>query len=163
MKPNNETLFAITNYILDNGKSITHLKLQKLLFFFYGIHSCIYTQPPFQDTIQAWQLGPVIPTIYYEFRDSGKDAIINRVNISEEEEQLNYPILRDKNLLQSAKITLLYYDRFSAGELVNKSHELNCWKDKYIIGEKVDMVSSEIIKEFDEKIMPSIVEYINSL
>ena len=158
---NNRELFAVANYILDNGTNITNLKFQKLLFFFFGVHSCIYSNFPFEDDIEAWQHGPVNPTTYKELRDNGSNVIMNRLNISMEENECDFPTLDNKTLIQSAKITLAYYDRFSAGELVKKSHELDCWKTKYY-GEKPKstMNQDEIKTEFYKKIMPDIVEYI---
>lgn len=157
---NNRELFAVANYILDNGTNVTNLKFQKLLFFFFGVHSCLYNNIPFETEIQAWQYGPVNPTTYKELRDNGKSIITNRLNISEEEDECDFPTLDNKTLIQSSKITLAYYDRFSAGELVKKSHELDCWKTKYYNEKpKSTMNHDEIKTEFYKKIMPDIVEY----
>ncbi|MFT4968127.1 MAG: putative phage-associated protein [Candidatus Deianiraeaceae bacterium] len=159
---NNRELFAVTNYILDNGNGITNLKFQKLLFFFYGIHSCLYNNSQFEINIEAWKLGPVIPATYNEFRDHGSNIITSRANMSMEEDMVDFPKLESKDLMQSAKITLIYYNRFTAGELVNKSHELRCWKEKYDETPKTKMDLQEIRSEFDEKIMQGIMDYFKS-
>lgn len=156
----NYDLFAVANYILDNGTNMTNLKFQKLLFFFFGIHSCVYNNFPFDDDIEAWQYGPVNPTTYKELRDSGANIVTNRLNISMEEGECDFPKLDDKDLIQSAKITLIYYDRFSARELVNKSHKLDCWKTKFLECPKSKMNAHDIKAEFYTKIMPDIVEYL---
>lgn len=155
-------LFAITNYILARGNNITNLKLQKLLFFFYGIHSCIYNDKPFESTIEAWKLGPVIPEVYFEFRNNGGCVIQNKANISEEEDVEEFPELKDNELIQSAKITLFYYDRFSANELVEESQKLDCWRKHYKDNKKEAMSYDEIRTEFDEKLMPNIVKYVEN-
>jgi len=47
---------------------ITNLKLQKLLYYAQGWHLALYGQPLFDDPIQAWPHGPVVPRIYGEYK-----------------------------------------------------------------------------------------------
>ncbi|WP_087064135.1 Panacea domain-containing protein [Intestinibacillus massiliensis] len=61
----------VAQYIVDRctklGMPISNLKLQKILYFawidyFKSVHSAL-----FLDNICAWQLGPVVPSVYYEY------------------------------------------------------------------------------------------------
>ena len=70
-KPDLNT-FRSTNYIIKilNKKvvtDLTNLKLQKLLYCAYGVHLALFSEKLFNDQIQAWKLGPVVPIIYQEF------------------------------------------------------------------------------------------------
>lgn len=51
------------------------LKLQKLLYFAQGISFCFQDEPLFDDDFEAWVHGPVIPTIYQEFKEYGYNPI----------------------------------------------------------------------------------------
>lgn len=57
----------VINYCNQKQQPISNLKLQKLLYFlwvdFYKQRNCSL----FHDNICAWQLGPVVPDVYYEF------------------------------------------------------------------------------------------------
>ena len=69
------TAAHIANYILRyfhvNKKEITHLKLQKLLYIAYGWNLVLNKEHPrlFDESIQAWKLGPVIPSVYYYYKN----------------------------------------------------------------------------------------------
>lgn len=53
-----------------DGLSIDPLKLQKLLYFANGYYMAENDgQPLINEYFEAWDYGPVIPTVYYEFRE----------------------------------------------------------------------------------------------
>ena len=70
---------AVANYFLDLAKesdsSLTPMKLQKLIYFAHGWSLAIYDEPLISETIEAWRYGPVVPTIYHEFKDCGSGSI----------------------------------------------------------------------------------------
>ena len=59
---------AVANCILDQGKAqqleITNLKLQKFAYFAQGWALARLDHPLFNEEIQAWTYGPVIPYLY---------------------------------------------------------------------------------------------------
>jgi uncharacterized phage-associated protein len=54
---------------------ITPLKMQKLVYFAHGWHLAITGKPLLREKIQAWQWGPVIPSLYQQFKECGADSI----------------------------------------------------------------------------------------
>lgn len=70
---------AVANYFLDRGfdeeDPIDPLKLQKLLYFAHGWNLGLYGEPLLSESVQAWKYGPVIPSIYHEFKEVGSDPI----------------------------------------------------------------------------------------
>ena len=54
---------------------ITHLKLQKLVYYAQGYHLAIWGKPLFDDRFQAWAHGPVCPALWREYKDYGGDPI----------------------------------------------------------------------------------------
>lgn len=49
------------------GKPISNLKLQKMLYFLWIGFFEITGEILFNNDICAWQLGPVVPDVYYEY------------------------------------------------------------------------------------------------
>lgn len=70
---------AVANFLLDQaelaGVGITHLSLQKLLFFAHAWHLAQFDRPLVLGTFQAWQFGPVLRAVYDSFRTAGKKPI----------------------------------------------------------------------------------------
>ena len=54
---------------------VTPLKMQKLVYFAHGWHLAITGRPLLRENIQAWQWGPVIPSLYQQFKECGSAEI----------------------------------------------------------------------------------------
>lgn len=52
-----------------------HLKLQKLLYFAHGFYLANYNKPLLNDFFQAWPYGPVISSLYHDFKKFNKQPI----------------------------------------------------------------------------------------
>lgn len=64
----------VANYLLSLSKpntqeSITNLKLQKLLYYVQGFHLAITKKSLFEENIEAWAHGPVVPEVYRKFKE----------------------------------------------------------------------------------------------
>jgi uncharacterized phage-associated protein len=71
------TAMAVAEYFLtlqeeEAGDLISHMKLQELLYYAQGLHLALNGRPLFDDTIEAWTHGPVVPTVYREFKRFGE-------------------------------------------------------------------------------------------
>jgi uncharacterized phage-associated protein len=71
---------AVADYVLgkinmDEGDSITNLKLQKIVYYCQGWHLALYDRPLFSEPIEAWVHGPAIPVLYQRFKGYGYKAI----------------------------------------------------------------------------------------
>ncbi len=51
------------------------MHLHKLLYNAHGWHSGIEGEPLLDEMVQAWDYGPDVPSIHYEFRDFGPSPI----------------------------------------------------------------------------------------
>ena len=58
------------------GDAMTHLKLQKLVYYAQGWHLALFRAPLFQEPIEAWPHGPTCPALYSRFRDKSWDPIL---------------------------------------------------------------------------------------
>lgn len=59
----------------ESGDSITHLKLQKLLYYAQAWSLVLLKKPMFKEEIQAWMHGPVVPEVYEEYSKYGYKEI----------------------------------------------------------------------------------------
>ncbi len=57
------------------GDSITHLKLQKLLYYAQAWALCLLGRPLFEEDMQAWVHGPVAETVFRAYRRYGFEAL----------------------------------------------------------------------------------------
>ncbi len=70
---------AVGNLLLDEaGEPITHLALQKLLYFAHGLYLIAYKRPLVSGYFEAWQHGPVHPAVYKAFKRAGGEPITFR-------------------------------------------------------------------------------------
>lgn len=67
--------YAFVKKALESGKPITQMKLQKMVYFAHGYHLAKWGQPLVKEDFEAWQFGPVVPSIYNEFNLYGSDPI----------------------------------------------------------------------------------------
>lgn len=54
---------------------VTCLKLVKLVYFVYAWYLAATAKRIFNDPIEAWDYGPVVPAIYHEFKEFGRQPI----------------------------------------------------------------------------------------
>lgn len=87
---------------------VDNLKLQKLLYYCQGIHLKVVDTPLFNDVIEAWRYGPVVPSVYHKYKHFGFDILR-----SNEEESLMF----ERNTRKVIDMTLQYYGEFSGLEL----------------------------------------------
>ena len=59
----------------DNGDTISNLKLQKLLYYVQGYYLAYFNKPLFNEKIEGWTLGPVVPVVYTEYKQYGRDCL----------------------------------------------------------------------------------------
>ncbi|MBQ7609075.1 MAG: SocA family protein [Desulfovibrionaceae bacterium] len=70
-----EKALAVANAFIERGVAHknppTQMKLQKLMYFAHGWHLALYDTPLVDQPFYAWQYGPVIPSVYHEFKMFG--------------------------------------------------------------------------------------------
>lgn len=98
-------------------KPISNLKLQKLLYYCQGWHLGITGRPLFSDPIEAWVHGPVVPSVFREYREYQWSPIAK----SGEAPQLP---ARTTDVINSV---VAAYGNFSAAQLEQLSHQETPW------------------------------------
>lgn len=140
----------IANYFIASARDqkivLTPLKLMKMIYFSYAWHLYLTSG----EDIQAWKHGPVIPSIYHEFKHFGlysdmRSAYATYIDLSQEDAPVpQYPIV-DLNELQTNDIlnksiggVWFYYKDRSGDELEDISHtDGSVWRKYYQPGENI--------------------------
>jgi uncharacterized phage-associated protein len=115
---------ASANVIGDEGEveGVTNLKLQKILYFIEAYSLAVTKKSLFSDQIEAWDYGPVIPTVYHEFKSHGSDPIsIDNPNLVAMKQDT-------KEMIEGVWNT---FNKYSASRLVDITHSHNPWKNAF--------------------------------
>lgn len=67
--------YFLSKTMFEEEATMSNLKLQKLLYYIQGFHLALYDVPIFDNDIEAWRHGPVIPSIYHAFKSNGSNPI----------------------------------------------------------------------------------------
>ena len=119
---------AIANYVLDfcesGSVSITHLALQKIVYFCHVWSLIELRRPLIRHKFEAWEFGPVLPYLYREFK------VFDRCPIRGRATEID-PATGSKRIVpydfdpdtawQLPNITA-FYSRLRASDLVDLSH-----------------------------------------
>lgn len=133
-----DKLRGICSIILNKKPRTTNLVLQKLLYFIQAASLIYLKHEAFDDEIQAWQYGPVVPEAYYKFKYNSDLFYIDLPVIEEEVEEIINIII--ENLA----------DR-NAYDLVDLTHSYNSWKNAWNNGAG-SIISKNAIIECHKKI-----------
>jgi uncharacterized phage-associated protein len=115
-------------YCKVNALPITHLQLQKVLYYLQGWSLAYLPEPFFTDEPQAWINGPVYPLVWEAYRNYG-DNEIPQPEVSEEQ----LTALVDEMALNDDGASLAFavlekYATKNAGWLVQQTHAEQPWK-----------------------------------
>ncbi len=102
----------------NGGDNMTNLRLQKLLYYEQGYHLAKFDTPLFDESIEAWMYGPVVPSVYDYYKQYGSQILPvdnDVIDLAEEEENLLGEVFEA-------------YREFSTIGLMNKTHREYPWK-----------------------------------
>lgn len=74
------------------GDLMSNMTLQKMLYYEQGYHLAEFGTPLFDDNIEAWMYGPVVPCVYEHFKGHGAGGILPEnkeiIELTDEEEYM---------------------------------------------------------------------------
>lgn len=109
---------TVANYLVyimnDAFDDLTNMKINKLLYFAQGYYLKKYGVPLFEDALEAWEHGPVVPEVYFAYKKYGEKPITDYDpstvdKVSREAEEILYGVARK-------------YGRYTASALRNMTH-----------------------------------------
>lgn len=86
MEPNKRTYdpVAVANFFiqksLDTGIEVTPMKLLKLVYISHGWSLGLLNEPLIDEAVEAWTYGPVIPSLYQELKQYGRERITKLIS-----------------------------------------------------------------------------------
>ena len=123
------------------GWSRTNLELQKLIYIAHMIHVGVHEAPLVDGHFEAWELGPVHPTLYHHVKKFGASPVA-RIQCSDE------PIEGTERSLMETTYDALVSK--SSTELVAITHwEGGAWARNYVAGERHRIIpQKDILDEY---------------
>jgi uncharacterized phage-associated protein len=129
----------------------SNLKLQKLCYYAQGLCSAMRGKALFNERIEAWDHGPVVPALYHDYKQYGSQPIPVVEDFDEDEIAEN-----DRKALTAVYD---YYAQFSAWRLRNMTHAEAPWADAYNSASKhisvdslVDYFSQQVDDNYAQKL-----------
>lgn len=130
----------VINWYNDRNLPITNLRLQKLLYFLQGEFLKERNTRLIREDFYAWQLGPVIPSVYSEYAIYSSIQIPRIANLS-----INIP----DDVRSVIDRILQKYARRSTWDLVDITHTQDPWKYNFqIFGNKSIIPYADIERYF---------------
>ena len=115
---------AFLNLAWQEKAVITQLKLQKLVYYAAGYYSAAYNESLLDCSIEAWQHGPVVPSLYREFRNFGHEPITRFATVLDDDwDVIDAPIpSNDDRVMRVVNFVWRTYGGYSALELSEMTH-----------------------------------------
>lgn len=128
-------------------EGITHLKLQKLIYYAQGISLAMYNKPLFNEKILAWPHGPVVREVYDRYCYCGRNII--NISLDEEKTEIINEIENNREISEVLNLTYDNFAIYTAWQLRQMTHYDNSPWD---VTEKTKGLDAEInqdlIKEY---------------
>lgn len=151
----------VANFMLDHaedeGREISPMKLLKLVYIGYGWVLAVLDDKLFDEPIYAWEHGPVIRSLYDEFKHYGSNPIdLPSTQLDLDTAEFLVPRISKDDDETNVVLEKVWdiYKRFSAASLRNKTHEHGSpWHQVYKEDVRNIEIPDNLIKEhFGNKI-----------
>ena len=164
-----ESALTLSNYFIEiaqkDGKSLRPLRLMKLVYLSYA-YCLVYLDKnvlnPRFDKVEAWKLGPVIPSVYHSFKDYGNKPITHFTEVftgttemddGEELASLYTPRVHDEDVKSVCLLVWGEFSSFTDGQIVDFLHKDGSpWQCVYKEGENA-RISDNLTKEYFSKLL----------
>ncbi|MDX7746100.1 Panacea domain-containing protein [Aeromonas veronii] len=142
-----DVAWKIISIASQKNLNLTHMQLQKLTYIAHGLSLAGYKAPLLDQPVSAWKFGPVIPSLYNEFKIYRSGFIPPKV--------LNVPMSKnDENLLQLVVDT---YGHLSGVQLSELTHMTGTpWDQVWNRGGcnmSNAVISNELIQDYYQKML----------
>ena len=118
----------VTDYVITRAKleeapvSLTHLKLQKILYYIQAWSLGINEKALFNESFQAWVHGPVCREVYDRFSTK---TMYSEIELSDRVKEGGFDLSSDQT--NFIEYILENYLRFSGAELEDMTHKEQPW------------------------------------
>lgn len=127
-------------------EGITHLKLQKLLYYAQGVYLALENKKLFEEPLIAWDHGPVVKEVYDEYCVFGRNQII--IPYTESNAEILERIENDEKVKNVLELVYNNFAIYTAWQLREMSHVKG---GPWDITPKNQKIDEEKIKEYFKK------------
>lgn len=122
-----EVANTVIDYSIEYKKPLTHLSLQKILYFLHGKYLIKNRNPLILGYFEAWKFGPVHPLIFSCCKKYGREALVEHLSSFDVMTGKVRKIGTVTDIKLKSYITSQSYGllNLSAGQLVDLSHAEN--------------------------------------
>ena len=106
----------IIRHAQDDGKSVTPLQVQKLVYYCHAWMLGLYGQPLLRQRVEAWEHGPVVRVIYDSLREYDRGPVTQPIEYPDERFEE-----RERDLIRQVWEK---YGHLNGGELSNMTHRM---------------------------------------
>lgn len=132
---------------ISEGRFVTQMKLQKMVFFAHGYHLARFGEPLIHEKFQAWKFGPVVPSIYQEYKLYGSRPITDTTLLSYNP----HFVTLDEHAKEAIDYTWGVTKHLTAEVLSNWTHQANSpWSEVYNPSDWAIPIRDERIKCYFE-------------
>ena len=123
-----ELPIAVANFFIgksfDTGIEVTPMKVLKLVYIAHGWNLGLGRGPLINEAVQAWKYGPVVESVYREFKDYG-DQKITAQGTSFEFTDFDYitPIVNDESTKALLNKVWDIYKNYNGLQLSTLTHQ----------------------------------------
>ncbi|WP_131501091.1 Panacea domain-containing protein [Lactobacillus crispatus] len=167
MKFQAQNPIEVANFVIDlakkDGKHVTNLQLQKILFFLQGYSLANFKRPLVNSSFSKWKYGPVQQDVYQSFRSYGSSPIVagalnayydnNGKLVIKRYPMIDQHSLGDTEVFRKLEVFTNKLLSKSAWQLVNMTHIHPSWSNYYdeIIQHNADdYKNSEILDCYED-------------
>jgi uncharacterized phage-associated protein len=128
------------------NKTLTNMQLQKLVYIAHGFFLALLGEALFDDRVEAWDFGPVIPNLYHKLKKYGAGAVTDYLESENQIERDSAEAKIIENVWES-------YRQFSPEELSAMTHTTGTpWSSHYIKGERNTTIPNHSIRDHYQKL-----------
>ena len=143
---------SVANYILGIGETlgdhITHLKLQKLLFYSQAFYLGAYNgEKLFPEKVEAWEHGPVVRKVWDKYKGYGSHPLMS-------DPPGGQPVQFEHRQMVLINDVYETYGQYSAWRLRQMTHKELPWRIAWDQGERTgdyEITPEILVKHFEHR------------
>ncbi|HEV1995883.1 MAG TPA: type II toxin-antitoxin system antitoxin SocA domain-containing protein [Candidatus Acidoferrum sp.] len=147
---------TVANYFLDlasrDGVPIDPLKLQKLIYLAHGWSLVLLKKPLIKEPFEAWNYGPVVPSLYKAFQKFGaspitehapKEPFESHYELDAQTKSLLDSVWETYKKLNSIQLSMFTHEPGYAWDLARRGGRMSPWGSPAIPNE---LIANEFIR-----------------
>ena len=144
------SIYTTANFLLrETDYSISNLRLNRLLYYIYGVHLAMYDKRPWPEELIASSFGPIFSKLYNEFKMYGSGRI-------------RHPLIGasfniDEDMKSIVNEVINVFGHLADHQLSSRVH-MGPWANTYVYGQE-KIINENVMKEYFKE---NVLTYENS-